>query len=149
MPDSKFLPILVPPVETAVEIGDAVAGTVAAYGSNAVFVGSTDLTHYGPGYGMTSHGQGPEGIAWAKEVNDRRMIDLMVNLEADGVVPEASEHGNACGAGAIAATIAAVKHLGATRGVLLAHTSSAEVMRSPGAQDAVGYAGVVFVAPPS
>jgi AmmeMemoRadiSam system protein B len=127
-------------------VGDAVAGTVEAYGNDVVFVGSTDLTHYGPSYGMTSHGTGPDGIAWARDVNDRRIIDLMVNLEADHVVPEAVEHYNACGAGAIAATMAAVKRLGATKGILLAHTTSADVMPSRDSHDAVGYAGVVFAA---
>ena len=146
MPDCKLLPILVPPVDTAAEVGRAVAGTVEAYGSEAIFVGSTDLTHYGPTYGMTSHGAGPEGFAWAKQVNDRRMIDLILGLDAEGVVPEAAEHHNACGAGAVAATLAAVKRLGATEAVLLEHTSSAEVMPSPHTEDAVGYAGIVFAA---
>ena len=144
LPECKLLPILVPPVDTAAEVGRAVAGTVDSYGSEAVFIGSTDLTHYGPSYGVTSHGTGPEGITWAKQVNDRRMIDLILALEANGVVPEAAEHHNACGAGAVAATLAAVKRLGATEAALLEHTTSAEVMSSPHTQDAVGYAGIVF-----
>ncbi len=149
LPEAKLLPILVPPAETAPEVGRAVAGTLEAYGYEAVCVGSTDLTHYGPAYGITQHGQGAEGIAWARDVNDRRMIELMLVLDADRVVAEAAEHHNACGAGAVAATLAAVQRLGARRGVLLEHTTSAEIMASPQTQDSVGYAGVVFPREPA
>jgi len=149
LPDCKVVPVLVPPGPAAVEVGQAVAGTIEAYGYDAVVVGSTDLTHYGPSYGMTSHGRGREGIAWAKEVNDRRMIDLILGLDAAGIVPEAGEHQNACGAGAVAATVAAAARLGAREGVLLQHTSSAEIMASAGVEDSVGYAGVVFADQPA
>ena len=146
LPDCKIVPILVPPMPSAIEVGEAVARTIESYRYDAVVVGSTDLTHYGPSYGMASHGRGLEGITWAKEVNDRRMIELILEMEADQIVPEATEHRNACGAGAVAATIAAVRQLGATRGVLLAHTTSYEVMPSRLTDDSVGYAGVVFAA---
>jgi len=146
MPDCRVVPILVPPTAAAVEVGEAVGGTIESYRCDAIVVGSTDLTHYGPSYGMVSQGRGSEGITWAKEVNDRRMIDLMLALEAEEIVPEAAEHHNACGAGAVAATMAAVRRLGATKGVLLAHTTSYDVMPSRLTDDSVGYAGVVFVA---
>ncbi|MFQ5491384.1 MAG: AmmeMemoRadiSam system protein B [Phycisphaerae bacterium] len=144
MSGAKILPILVPPTAHAVEVGRAVAGTVAAYDADVVFLGSTDLTHYGPNYGMTTHGIGPDGIAWAKKVNDRRMIDLMLDLQADQVVPEAARHRNACGSGAVAATLAAVLQLGADAATLLQHTNSAEISPNPKTTNAVGYAGMVF-----
>jgi MEMO1 family protein len=68
-------------------------------------------------------------------------------LNAEDIVREASEHHNACGSGAIAATLAACRLAGAQQGVLLAHVSSHEVARSMQADagnDAVGYAGMVF-----
>ena len=144
MPHAKILPILVPPTAQAVQVGQAVAR--AAENTPVAFLGSTDLTHYGPNYGMTDHGGGPDGIAWAKTVNDRRMIDLMLNLQERQVVPEAARHRNACGSGAIAATIAAVKHLGADAATLLQHTNSAVINPGPQTTDAVGYAGIVFSA---
>lgn len=146
MPDCRIVPILVPPMASAVEVGEAVAGTIESYRYEAVVVGSTDLTHYGPSYGMVPEGRGLQGIAWAKEVNDQRMIELMLALNAEQIVPEATEHHNACGAGAVAATMAAVRRLGATRGILLDHTTSYEVMPSRLTDDSVGYAGVVFAA---
>ena len=58
-----------------------------------------------------------------------------------------ASHSSACNSGAAAATITAVAALGAQRGVLLEHTTSAEVLagQATGEQsDSVGYAGVVF-----
>jgi AmmeMemoRadiSam system protein B len=146
-PRAKILPILVEPSGRAAEVGQAVARTVQTGGANVVYIGSTDLTHYGPSYGYLPEGAGPQGLAWAKDVNDRRIIELMQQLRAEDVVREAAEHHNACGAGAIAATLAACRAAGARKGVLLSHVSSHEIARSlrhDAGQDAVGYAGMVF-----
>ncbi len=146
-PEISILPIMVEPSAKAVEVGQAVARTVTASGANVVYLGSTDLTHYGPSYGFTPEGLGEAGLKWAKQVNDRRIIEAMQQMRSSDVVREAGENQNACGAGAIAATMAACQMRGATRGVLLAHVTSAEVVREDIAQvagDSVGYAGIVF-----
>ena len=146
-PDAKILPLLVPPSPLAPRIGELVGQVLGRRDARVVVVGTSDLTHYGPSYALTSHGVGQDGLDWAKDVNDRRMIDRMLALDAVGVVPEAAHHHNACGSGAIAATIAACKLLGAQRAVLLQHTTSQEVLRGmvpEPATDAVGYAGIVF-----
>jgi len=145
-PSIRLLPVLVPPGEAAPEVGRAVAEKVRQLGRRSIFVGSTDLTHYGPRYGFTPRGFGPEGLAWAKDVNDRRMIDLILNLRAGEVVPESQRHHNACGAGAVAACIAASREAGATRAEVLRHTTSNEVLRDRYGEmtDAVGYVGIVF-----
>lgn len=147
-PDAKLVPITVVPSEEATEVGRSVGRTVAAHEYEAVCLGSTDLTHYGPTYGFAPKGTGEEARRWVREENDRRMVDLMRRLDADAVVPESSAHGNACGGGAIAATLAAARELGAERGVLVDYTTSYDVMeRRMGRGDPsalVGYAGVVF-----
>ena len=145
-PDVRVVPIYVPPTSEAAAIGTAVGQVLRKGFPQAGVVGSTDLTHYGPGYSFTPGGAGRDGRAWA-EANDRRMLDLIAAMKAEEVVAEAGARHNACGGGAIAATIAATAALGATRGVVLDYTSSAEVMaetygRHP--EDAVGYASVVF-----
>ena len=142
-PEAKVVPIMVPPNPKAHKVGESVARTLATYDYQALIVGTTDLTHYGPNYGFVPEGIGPKGNTWAKETNDPRFIELVLALRSTEVVAEAREHRNACAAGAVAATIAAATGLGATRGVLLEHTSSSEIM--PGdASDSVGYAGIVF-----
>ena len=146
LPGAKILPIMVPPMPNAAEVGESVARTIQTYRSDAVVIGSTDLTHYGPSFGFTPQGIGPQGLHWAKGVNDRRMIQRILALDAASIVPEAAGHRNACGPGAVAATVAAARMLGADRAVLLEHTNSREVTGDESAQDAVGYAGIVFLA---
>lgn len=147
LPDARILPIMTPPAEGAVELGAAVGEMCRAGGANVAFLASTDLTHYGPSYGFMPRGLGDDGLRWAKDVNDRRMIDLMLALRAESAVAEARANQNACGAGAIAATIAACRACGATRADLLEHTTSHEVLsaiRPERPRDAVGYAGLIF-----
>ncbi len=146
-PEAKLLPIMVPPTAHATEVGQAVARTLQAYDYDAVVLASSDLTHYGRRYAFAPHGEGVEGVEWAKNVNDRRLIDLLLKLDADAVVPEAAKHRNACGAGAIAAAMSAAQSLGADTGVLLDHTTSYETVGPDPGNNAVGYAGVVFTAP--
>ncbi|NIA07375.1 MAG: AmmeMemoRadiSam system protein B [Actinobacteria bacterium] len=146
-PTAKILPIAVPSVLRAHEIGQAVGRTISAEGASAVCIGSTDLTHYGPGYGFAPHGPGQKGIDWAKEVNDKALIDLICRLEAEKVVAQAQSQRSACGAGAVAATIGAARENAATKAVVLSHVCSAEVSEKLWGQqssESVGYAGIVF-----
>jgi len=146
-PSAKLLPIIVPPSASAPDAGRAVAERAKALRRGAVFVGSTDLTHYGPRYRFTPMGSGPDALRWAKEVNDRRLLDLVVSLKTGEVVAEALEHHNACGSGAVAAAMAACVAMGADRAQVLRHTTSNEVAHGRFGEmaDAVGYSGVVFL----
>ena len=147
IPGLRIVPVMVPPNEHAPRVGAAVGRACREAAADVIFLGSTDLTHYGPTYDFVPRGIGPEGLAWARDENDRRMIDLVLKMDENAVVPEARKHWNACGAGAIAATIAASKELGATRATLLRHTTSSEVLGdllNEEPTDAVGYAGIVF-----
>ena len=146
-PDARILPIMVPPSNQSVRIGELIGTKLGAAGVEVVIVGTSDLTHYGPGYGMSSHGEGQAGLDWAKNVNDRRMLDRILAFDADRIVPEAAEHRNACGGGAIAATMAACQALGARRAIVLEHTTSQETLKDmipEPVTDSVGYAGIVF-----
>lgn len=145
--DRRILPIMVRPGPNAPEVGRSCAQKAREMGRKVVFLGSTDLTHYGPGFGFEPEGRGETGIRWAKEVNDRRFIRLIEELNAPGVVPEAAVHRNACGSGAVAATIGAALEWGATRYEELAHTTSAEVESAAGGYplNSVGYEAGIFL----
>lgn len=147
-PGAKILPILVPPAKGATALGSAVGQIIARNEQKKVIcLGSTDLTHYGPRYGFMPAGTGDKALQWAKNVNDKKFIDLALSLEPEGMLVSAAEHCNACGSGAAAATVAAAKELGCKRGLLLAHTSSNEVMlykMGATSSDSVGYAAVVY-----
>ncbi len=142
----KVVPIGISPRAEVVEVGRAIGRVLAADFPDASVVGSTDLTHYGPQYGFTPGGSGAAGLEWAKE-NDRRVMKLIEAMRVDEILEETAARQNACGGGAVAATMAAAAAMGATRGICLEYTSSAEVMkkmRMGMAEDAVGYAAVVF-----
>jgi len=148
LPDVRIVPIGVRPGVEAPEVGRICAREVSACGRRVGFLGSTDLTHYGPAFGFEPHGRGAGGIRWAKEVNDRQLVALIQAMDAEAVVPEAAAHRNACGAGAVAATIAAMVELGAGRYEELRHTCSAECEDVGGrdAYNSVGYEAGVFTA---
>jgi AmmeMemoRadiSam system protein B len=145
-PDAQILPILVPPNDQAISLGEAV-GDIIKQRKKTVFIGSTDLTHYGPRYGFTPMGTGAKALRWASEVNDKKFIDLALKLDARALLTAAAENYSACGGGAAAAAVAAARKLGKIKGLLLAHTNSNEAMiRKMGTSsaEAVGYAAIVF-----
>ncbi len=145
---AKIVPVLVPPAAPAVNLGTQIGGIIAETNDkHIVCLASTDLTHYGPGYGFFPAGAGADGLRWAREVNDAEFIDLALNMETEKLLESAIEKGNACGPGAAAALVAAASKLGRTKGVLLGHTNSNEVMKARFGRtglDSVGYAAIVF-----
>ncbi|MHC4455989.1 MAG: AmmeMemoRadiSam system protein B [Planctomycetota bacterium] len=147
-PGAKILPILVPPTDTAAQPGETVAEVISGEKQKKIVcIGSTDLTHYGPRYGFTPMGTGADALEWASEENDRKFIDLALKLDPKAMLSTAAENCNACGPGAAAAATAAAKKLGKTKGLLLAHTSSNEIMMQKmgsSSADSVGYAAIVF-----
>ena len=147
-PDAEILPIIVPPVPTVFEFADKLADFVSCLeNKKIVVIASTDLTHYGPRYGFYPEGPGKEGIRWAKEVNDHEFIENAVSVQPQKVLYDALEHSNACGPGAAGALVQYAKNLGKTKGQLLAHTTSSDIMmlkfHEP-SEESVGYAGIIF-----
>ena len=85
-------------------------------------IGSTDLTHYGERFHFAPAAGDEDPHEWMRR-NDQRILDLVVRLEAERIVPDAAAHWNACGAGALAAAVFAeevleVKNEGARQGVV-------------------------------
>ncbi|MGC9454170.1 MAG: AmmeMemoRadiSam system protein B [Phycisphaerae bacterium] len=142
----RIVPIAVPPTELAVNVGRTVGKVLSEHFPNVRVVGSTDLTHHG-GHFPAPGGRGERGVQWARE-NDRRMLDLIEAMDADAIISEAAERGNACGAGALAAAVAAARQMGASRGIIMEYTNSYEVIHEmyPDEPDdtSVGYASAVF-----
>lgn len=144
-PDAKLLPIEVPLIANAIQIGQRTAKSVQQSGQKAVYLASSDLTHYGPAYQFTPFGVGLDALKWAME-NDRRLLDVVENFQVEQVVTEVRERMNACGGGAIAAMLAACGLSGANAAKVLRHANSYEVLKAVQPQrpdNAVGYAGVV------
>jgi AmmeMemoRadiSam system protein B len=110
-------------------------------GRKTVVLGSTDLTHYGYNYAFTPKGSGPEAVQWVKNENDKRIVDLMVRMDEEGVISDAAKNHNACCAGAAASAIVAAKVLGARSAEALIYSTSYDVRPD---SSFVGYAGIVL-----
>ncbi len=144
-PEAQFVPIAVPPDDNASLLGQTIGQTIAKTGKEVVIIGTSDLTHYGSSYyGFAPKGSGEAALKWVKEVNDKGLIDLILAMKAEQIVPEARKNHSACGGGAIAATVASAGELGSKAGTLLHYTTSYDVMPRGHPSDFVGYAAVVF-----
>ena len=143
-PDARVVPVAVPPAESAATLGEQLGALLADEPAGRVaVVASTDLTHYGERYGFSPAGAGPEARAWMRE-NDQRLIDMAAALRADTIVDETRARSNACGAGALAAAVAAARAQGVTAGRVIEYTTSYDVLPEPVFRMAVGYVGMVF-----
>ncbi len=142
-PNSKILPIMTPPKDKMKNIGMDIGKIIKSSDNNIMIIGSTDLTHYGPRFGMTQGGLGKEGLEWMKK-NDRRIIEIMVNMNLDKIISETQKNRNACGGGAILASLSAFKELGIEKGMVLGYTTSYDERPFGEPSDAVGYAGIVY-----
>ena len=139
--DAKIVPIGAPPTKQSLEMGKAVADISKRLGLQVGIIGSTDLTHYGPNYGFVSHGRGSSAVEWARNENDRRVIDAMLAMDPEMVIKDAKKNQNACCSGAAATAIAAAKQLGAGQAQTIAYATSYD--KSPG-DSFVGYVGIIF-----
>ncbi|MCG8473220.1 MAG: AmmeMemoRadiSam system protein B [Desulfobacterales bacterium] len=129
------------PNRHAEDVGRAVVATALEMDLSIRMIGSTDLTHYGPDFDFTPKGGGEEARAWVESENDREAIKHMLALEPAYFTRKALSRSNACCAGAVASTLAAVKSQGGESGELLAYTSS---FYKSSSESFVGYAGVVY-----
>jgi AmmeMemoRadiSam system protein B len=145
---ARIVPVLVPSSGFDLSVGEKIGDIISAQTDKTIVcIASSDLTHYGPGYGFYPEGGGPDGIRWAKEVNDRDFIDLALAMKAQELLSNSMEKSNACGPGAVAMAIEVAKKLGKTEGILLAHTHSSEVMArkyNRSSTDTVGYAAIIY-----
>ena len=138
---ARIVAMGVPPAKSSLAIGRAVTEIAKRLDLNIKVIGSTELTHYGPNYGFVSEGAGPKAVDWVRRQNDRRIIDLMLDMDAEKVIKEALASQNACCAGAAATAIQAAKYLGADRAESIAYATSYD--KNP-AESFVGYVGIVF-----
>ena len=148
LPGARFVPVAMPSAVPGYAVGESAARAVRSLGRKAVALASTDLTHYGPNYyAFAPKGVGEAAHRWSKEVNDRRILDRILALDARGAYEAGEEDSSACGPSAAAAAVAFAKTLGAKKGVLIEHITSWERAKHEEGEptDFVGYAAVVFI----
>ena len=141
-PEADFVPIVCPPRRDCPQFGRALGAVLRD--KPVVVLASTDLTHYGEGYGFAPAGSDAGTALRFVNENDGRIIRLVENLDADAIVQEAKSRMNACGSGALAAAVAAARVMGAQKGILVEYTTSYDVYPEDPVYRVVGYAGMVL-----
>lgn len=141
-PDASLVMLGIGANEDALRLGRRVGELARELDEDTVFVGSTDLTHYGPNYGFAPAGLGPSSVEWARRENDPPFIDALLRGDARAALDHALEHHSACCPGAAAATVEAVRaYEGALHPALIDHYLSYDVRPD---DSFVGYAGIVL-----
>jgi len=148
-PQAEVLCFRAPQNSLSYETGRLIAESAAKLKKNAVFVASTDLTHYGQNYGWSPEGTGKSALQWVKETNDRRFIEAVLSLRPEIVLERAEKEKSACSCGAVLAALgfAGVKTGGKVKAELLSYTTSADVLAECGEKETdsfVGYAAIKF-----
>ncbi|MDH5680867.1 MAG: AmmeMemoRadiSam system protein B [Spirochaetota bacterium] len=140
-PEAKILAFRSPPSHLAVKLGECLAREAQKLKKKIVFVGSTDLTHYGPNYGFQPKGVGEESVKWVKEHNDREFIKLLETMEGEKAIEHSLKHHSACSAGGAVACLAGCESLGKVEGAVLDYYTSYDVRKD---LSFVGYVGVMY-----
>lgn len=139
--NTKILPMGIAPQTKNLLIARRLVEIAKGLNRKIKVVGSTDLTHYGPNYGFLPKGMGEQAVKWVKEENDKRIIDLFLKMNPEGVLEEAKERHNACCPGAVASAIEAALNLGARSSKVIGYHTSYDVLAN---ESFVGYVGVIY-----
>jgi len=117
-------------IETAKDVGRTIAQAITSASTKALLIASSDFTHYEPN----------------KEAHrkDLELIDTILSLDVSSfyAVLERLDV-SACGYGAIASIMIAVKELGASKAELLKYATSGDITGDN--SSVVGYASIVFL----
>lgn len=141
-PGSEICVMRIPPdPETAYEAAGIVKEYAERRDLTISFIGSTDLTHYGPNYGFAPKGSGASALQWVKEVNDREFIDLISSDKIKEAVRHSIDNQSACSAGGAAAAAFYGGLSKKEKGTLIDHFTSFDIMPS---SSFVGYCGIKY-----
>jgi AmmeMemoRadiSam system protein B len=140
-PHIPVLAVHSPATKQASILAESIQNYLREKGLSAIYIGSADLTHYGPNYGFSPKGTGASAVTWVKEENDRSLIDKALAGDVQGVIDDAFQKHNTCSAGPIASVMASVAFHGIRNGTLLEYYTSHDIM--PGSSF-VGYAAIVY-----
>ena len=134
----KISSIYLPP---NLKIIDMIEKLYNNFNYRSVFIGSTDLTHYGDNYNFYHHDKSIEPIKWVKEVNDKKYVDLLLSMDGEKSVDYALKNHSACSPGAALGAIITAKKKNKTIGKLMGYSTSYDVRKD---SSFVGYTGIIY-----
>ena len=117
-------------IETAKDVGRTIAQAITSASTKALLIASSDFTHYEPN--EEAHRK------------DLELIDTILSLDVSSFYSVLERLDiSACGYGAIASIMIAVKELGASKAELLRYVTSGDTTGDK--SSVVGYASIVFL----
>ena len=140
-PKAMILPVGIAPGLAEVA-GEAVVSAAEKLGRKIRVVGSTDMTHYGPRFGMSNRGNGPTALYWVTRENDAAGLEAMASMEPERIMAEGLKSRNMCCPGAVGATAAAAKKMGAAKGICLDYATS---YSDDDPSHFVGYGAILYI----
>ena len=129
--DFQFVPVTMwmQDIETSTEIGNSIQKTASELGRDVVVIASTDFTHYQPQ--NVAQTQDMQVIDAIKAMDEKLMINRVAQLNV-----------SMCGYGPVAATMVAVKKMGAKNCEVLKYATSGDTTGDK--SSVVAYASAVF-----
>ncbi len=91
-PHAKTIMMGVAASKEAIGIGKSVGEICKNLGRDTVFVGSTDLTHYGPNYGYMPQGIGEKAVQWVRNENDRGFLQALEASQFGTAIEHSQEY---------------------------------------------------------
>ncbi|MDR0583102.1 MAG: AmmeMemoRadiSam system protein B [Treponema sp.] len=145
-PRAMLLWVRIPAEFSGFEAGRTIARAAEKLGRRLAVLASTDLTHYGAGYGFAPRGGGPAALRWVREVNDAAFIRAVESNDPAAVLERAEQDRSSCSAGAVLGALGFAAASGASLPRLLKYTTSADVPGGEGEfpDSFVGYAAFTF-----
>ena len=130
-PDFKFVPVTMwmQDLQTSLEIGVSIAQAAKELDRDVIVIASTDFTHYQPK--KQAYIQDMQVIEAIKAMDEKRMMNVV-----------AEQNVTMCGYGPVAATLAAVKQMGANSSELKKYATSGDTTGDN--SSVVAYASMVF-----
>ncbi|HBD94488.1 MAG: AmmeMemoRadiSam system protein B [Spirochaetes bacterium GWF1_31_7] len=136
--DIKIVCIYMPPSEKIYKVLDIID---EHYRGKALYIGSTDLTHYGHNYHFTKDTEGLDPVEWVKYINDHNYIELLLKMQGSESMEYAIKNSSACSAGAATSALYLSGCQGVERGELFGYSTSYDILKS---ESFVGYAGIIY-----
>ncbi len=143
----QLVPIVAldPSIEDARRLAAAIAEAAERLSRRIVVIASSDFTHHGPHYGYVVF---TTDVARRVAELDEALVERVAALDTLGFYKLLRETGaTVCGPGAIAAAVEYARLRGVKRGAKLCYYNSGMVTGDESA--VVGYASIVYPAPPS
>lgn len=130
-PDFQMVPVcmMMQDLETARELGEAIAHTINKLERDTVVIASTDFTHYQP-----------QEVAQAQ---DEKVLEAIARMDEVEMVKRIEEYNvTMCGYGPVTATMEAVQGMGAREAKILQYATSGDT--GGDRNSVVGYAAALF-----